>query len=143
MKRNLIVMLFFTIALTGCSLSNDDDVIKVEILWNLTNVRGGIDGVNNNFEINDIIWSFDQETATLTVTNTNTDDSVEDGLDSGSYSYSITNDGTHFFLLINDTEYGSFTTSETELIIDQNITTSGTGADGFIYKFEKKLAPIE
>ncbi len=51
----------------------------------------------------------------------------------------MTTDETNKFLIINDNEYGGLIVNDTELIINQNITSSGSGADGFIYSFQKVI----
>jgi hypothetical protein len=48
-------------------------------------VNGGIAEVDTTFDLNKIIWTFNEENHILIVNNTNTDD-VEDGLDTGTYS---------------------------------------------------------
>lgn len=138
MKRYLLI-LFFSLALTNCSInSNDTNQPQViTVYWNLVNVSGGVSGVDIDYGTGDIVWLFDEVNTTLTVTNTNTDDSLEDGLDSGTYPYSVIDDGHDLFLSINATEFGNFTVTGNQLVIDQNITTSGTGADGYVYTFEK------
>lgn len=138
MKRYILI-LFFSIFLTNCSInSNDTNQPQViTVYWNLVNIIGGVSGVDIDYNSGDIVWLFDEVNMVLTVTNTNTDDSLEDGLDSGTYPYSVIDDSHHLFLSINATEFGSFTISGNQLVIDQNITTSGTGADGYVYTFEK------
>jgi hypothetical protein len=141
MKRYLIFALICVVTLTNCSISNNDSYSQqvYKPLWNLTNVSGGIAGVDNDFDLEDIVWSFNEATSTLTVTNNNTDDSIEDGLTSGNYDYSVIESGDNLYLVINSNEFGGLTISENLLVIDQNMTTSGTGADGFIYTFQKTL----
>jgi hypothetical protein len=107
------------------------------VYWNLVNVSGGVSGVDIDYNVGDIVWLFDEVNTKLTVTNTNTDDTLEDGLDSGTYPYSVINNSHDLFLSIDGTEFGSFTVSGNQLVIDQNITTSGTGADGYVYTFQK------
>ncbi|WNH07570.1 hypothetical protein [Thalassobellus suaedae] len=139
--KNYILIAFFTlITFTNCSIDgNETSEVITKTYWHLRNVSGGIAGVDNNFNLDEIIWSFNELTGNLTVTNNNTDDTVEDALESGNYSFSVTTDNTNKYLIINDNEYGGLLFSETELIIDQNITSSGSGADGFIYTFQRVL----
>ena len=137
MKRFLIIVTLSLILLTNCSVSdNNDENQIIKTYWHLRNVSGGLAGVNINFDFNKIVWSFDEETHIITVNNTNTDD-VEDGLDTGNYPYSILNVGSDSFLIINSNEFGGLTVSQTQLIIDQNSTSTGGGADGFIYTFAR------
>jgi hypothetical protein len=95
-------------------------------------------GVDNDFDVNDIVWHFNNTTNKLTVNNTNTDDTIEDGFDSGVYDFSVTTVGSDEFLIIDSNEFGNVEATQTQLIIDQNITTSGTGADGFVYTFTRE-----
>ena len=138
MKHSILITFLSFITLSSCSLDNND--VKQQVYksyWHLINVSGGFSGVDNDFELNKIIWSFNEEENELTVTNTNTED-LEDGLDTGTYTYSVDeDDNKDLFLTINSNEFGNFTVSESQLIIDQNITTNGTGADGFIYTFKR------
>ena len=138
MKHSILITFLSFITLSSCSLNNND--VKQQVYksyWHLINVSGGFSGVDNDFELNKIIWSFNEEENELTVTNTNTED-LEDGLDTGTYTYSVDeDDNKDLFLTINSNEFGNFTVSESQLIIDQNITTNGTGADGFIYTFKR------
>lgn len=141
MKHTILITFLSLITLTNCSISNEDNPTPqvYKTYWHLVNVSGGFAGVNNDFELNKIVWSFIEIENILTVTNNNgTED--EDGLDTGTYTYSVfTDDNGNLFLSINSNEYGHLDISETQLIIDQNITTTGTGADGYIYTFRKIL----
>jgi len=78
---------------------------------------------------------FNELQGSLTVLNNNTND-VEDGLDSGTYNYSLLDDGNNTFLIIDDNEFGGLIILNNNLTIDQNLTSTGTGADGFIYSFQ-------
>lgn len=139
MKYSIIIAFFSLITLTNCSIDNNNDVKQqvYKTYWHLINVSGGIAGVENDFALSKIIWTFNDETKILTVNNTNTDTAVEDGLDTGTYPYSILKVEKDEFLIINSNELGGFTFSETQLKIDQNSTSSGSGADGFIYTFKR------
>ena len=141
MKYSILITFLSLITLTNCSISNEDNSTPqvYKTYWHLINVSGGFAGVNNDFELNKIVWLFNDTENTLTVSNNNSSD-AEDGLDTGTYTYTvITDDNGNLFLSINSNEYGHLDISETQLIIDQNITTTVTGADGFIYTFRKIL----
>ncbi|CAH8288912.1 hypothetical protein EV196_11620 [Mariniflexile fucanivorans] len=148
MKYSIIIAFLSFATLTNCSLEGDNE-IKDQVYktyWHLTNVSGGIAGVDNDFNLNEIIWTFNEDTDQLKINNTNTAE-IEDGLDTGTYTYSVTiveveGEDDKSFLVIDSNEFGKFTFNETELVIDQNITTTGTGADGFIYIF-KRVVIIE
>ena len=136
MHLKFLIAIILIIIISSCSINNEDDTSKfVRSEWHLKNVSGGLAGVNNDFDINQIIWMFDEFQSSITVLNNNTNP-LEDGLDSGSYVYSILNDGNNTFLIIDGNEYGSITVLTNNLIIDQNLTSTGTGADGFIYSFQ-------
>ena len=146
MKHYIYTFLLAILTLSSCSLNSDSnsdsnlpEIIAVE--WHLTNVFGGLSGVDNNFELNEIVWEFDEEYGSLTITNTNENDTIEDGFDSGIYSFSVTNQDLNQFLFINDTEFGNLIidNSENEMVIDQNITMNGEAADGYIYTFERVI----
>lgn len=141
MKHYIIIAFCCLITLTNCSVnSNDDSTQQVFITyWHLRNVSGGIAGVDIDFELNDIVWNFDEINGELMVNNTNTNDAIEDGLNSGTYTFSVEQNETNRFLIIDSNEFGGFTISQTQLqlIIDQNITSTGSGADGFVYTFQR------
>ncbi len=141
MKHSILIAFLSLITISNCTINNDENYNPqvYKTYWHLVNVSGGFAGVNNDFDLNKIVWFFDETENTLKVTNTNSTD-VEDGLDTGTYPYTlITGDNNMLFLSINSNEYGFLDISETQLIIDQNITTNGTGADGYIYTFRRIL----
>ena len=136
MNLKFLTAMIFIVIITSCSINNDDDkpqVVRSE--WHLKNVSGGLAGVNNDFDFNQVIWVFNELQGSLTVLNNNTN-AVEDGLDSGTYNYSLLDDGTTTFLIIDDNEFGGLIILNNNLTIDQNLTSTGTGADGFIYSFQ-------
>ena len=146
MKLKSVILVFITLSFLSCSLNNDDnsndDVIITQ--WNLVHITGGIAGVDEIFEIGDIIWFFDSLSGQLTVTNNNIDDTIQDGLDTGVYDYLFFDDGTNIFLLIDGNEFGAIdiATNNQEFTIDQNITSQGSGADGFLFQFEKSIVVV-
>ncbi|MBD0824097.1 hypothetical protein [Aestuariibaculum marinum] len=146
MKQQIYILLIACLTLTNCSIASDSNIDSnlpniVSIEWHLTNVFGGLAGVDNNFELNEIIWIFNEEYGSLTITNTNNDDTIEDGFDSGVYSFSVTEQDSNQFLFVNNAEFGNLiiNNSENEMVIDQNITVSGEAADGYIYTFERVI----
>jgi len=143
MKYYLIIACISFFTLTNCSLNDvNNDIPKVtRVLWHLKNVSGGVSGVDNDFASNKIVWEFKDATSTLIVSNTNTDASIEDGLDSGTYTYSIIEVGSDAYIKINSNEVGKITisTSGNTLTINQNLKSTGSGADGYIYTFDKSI----
>lgn len=143
-KFPLLLLLLFTI--TSCSIdsNNETDDLAGQIVtieWHLTNVSGGIAGVDNQFNLETIIWSFDAENGKVEITNNNTDDTLEDGLDSGTYDYEIFEEANDEYLIINGEEYGKFTYSQDdeEITIDQNQNSSTTLSDLYVLKLSRKL----
>ncbi len=145
MKIKLLIVLCCSLILTNCSVSNNDveNPQNFKNLWHLINASGGIAGVNENFELETITWSFDEVTQKLTVTNNNQDDSIQDGLDSGTYDYSIIIANGVSYLVVDDNEVGEITFSLTGMQIDENMMSTSTGADGFIYLFQLQTILVE
>lgn len=132
--------------LSNCSLdngSNSESGTITIVFWHLTNTSGGLAGVDDQFDLDKVIWSFNEVNSTLIIQNNNTDDTKQDGLPSGTYSFSVSLNSGSYFIYIDGAEFGSYSISDTELIIDQNITTSGTGADGFVYTFKKVTEEVD
>ncbi|NMH86429.1 LptM family lipoprotein [Flavivirga algicola] len=145
MKKFFLAMLSI-ITLTGCSIKSDTqlpDPQTVIIHWNLTKITGGVAGVNEEFTLNTIVWTFGVSDLKLTVENNNTDDTKQDGLDSGTYDYSITETSGKSFLNIGSNEFGRFTVTNNTLVIDQNELSQGSGTDGFVYTFQKTIEVID
>ncbi|WP_166965438.1 hypothetical protein [Yeosuana marina] len=135
-----VLLLLFSVTLNNCSLNSTNDTNTSQIIkssWNLVNISGGFAGVNENFNTGEIVWSFNEDNSILTVTNTNTSGSIEYGPISGTYSFSVTNNGSNLFLFIDSNEFGSFTVTQNQLIIDQSMTTNGSAVDKFIYIFQR------
>lgn len=144
MKKSLILIFSCFFILSSCSVNNSDDIPpqKIEYLWHLIRVTGGVSGVDEQFSTDTVVWSFNNETSILNVDNKNTDDTIEDGLDSGSYSYSVEEIDGKAFLSIDGNEFGNFETSQTTLTINQNIMSTGNVSDGFIYTFQVEAVPV-
>lgn len=143
MKYYLVIACISFFTLTNCSLDGVDNTQPqvIRILWNLRNVSGGVSGVDNDFASGKIVWEFNEITKKLTVSNTNTDTSIEDGLDSGTYTYAITEVGSDDYLSIASNEVGkiTITNSGNQLTINQNLKSTGTTTDGYIYTFDKSV----
>jgi len=140
MKWHLFIALFSLLAFTNCSTDTNETPKAYVTYWHLVKVSGGIAGVNTIFEKDAIVWHFNDATSKLTVKNKNTNETIEDGLDTGNYTFSITEVGSDKFLNINSNEFGGFTLTQTALVIDQNKISNGTGADGFVYTFKLVVA---
>ncbi|WOD43820.1 hypothetical protein [Hwangdonia lutea] len=145
MKKSIIIVLSCFFMFSSCSTSeNPIDPQKVKYLWHLVNVSGGVAGVNETFSLDTIVWAFNDADKTLVVENNNDDDTIEDALDSGIYDFDVIEGASgKTFLTINETEFGNFEISQSALTINQNITTTGTGSDGFIYTFQRTIELID
>lgn len=128
MKTLRFFMILFMLT-TFVSCNNDDDNNPQPIhatTWNMTHVVGGFAGVDQTIPTGLIQWTFNSDTGMLVVVNNNMDDLVFDFFDSGSYPYSIQNDGTNDLITIDGIEYGIFTETPNEITIDQQVD------DGFL-----------
>tara|TARA_R110002049_G_scaffold90966_2_gene227403 strand:+ start:547 stop:966 length:420 start_codon:yes stop_codon:yes gene_type:complete len=129
----LIRFLVLIFVLHGCSTeSTPEKKDKVSGTWNLMNVSGGFAGVDEYFEKGKIIWEFDTKDGTLLVTNNDESGALYNGLPTGTYAYSILQGKDQDYLQLNDKEVGGIDVAKSQLVLDQNNTSSGSGADGFV-----------
>ncbi|MCB4809243.1 hypothetical protein LG651_13380 [Tamlana sp. 62-3] len=146
MKLNLIAFICFITLFTNC---NDESVTYNETInyreeWHLVETNGGVSGITYEFELNTIIWEFDGTNNTLTINNQNEDDTKEDCLDTGTYTYLEEQIGDNLYLTINDTEYGLVTfTSVGDFTLDGTQLSTGTVSDGFTYNFKRILIQVD
>jgi len=139
MKSKILVLLVLGFCGVIVSCNNDEltPASTINGTWNLKNISGGLAGINDDYNQELIIWIFDSQTLTLTVENNNSQNTIYDGLDSGIYSYSLLERDGNSYLIVEDTEFGGYTFTENILILDQNETSTGSGADGFIIRLER------
>ncbi|RIA09714.1 hypothetical protein OE09_1560 [Flavobacteriaceae bacterium MAR_2010_72] len=134
-RKLSLVVVSVIVLITSC---NTDDRTNQETLtgiWNVRQISGGVAGINDEYEPGTITWSFNNQI--LIVDNNENQGNTYSGLESGTYNFStIEIDGVNY-IIINNAEYGSYTLSIDSLTINQNQTSSGPGADGFILQFEK------
>jgi hypothetical protein len=120
------------------SCSKQDESTKLESrdgIWQVKNISGGFAGIDDEYETGVITWTFNNQI--LTVENNENQGHIFSGFESGTYNYTVSEiDGINY-IIINNAEFGSYTLSRNELIIDQNIKKSGTGADRFILQFNR------
>jgi hypothetical protein len=141
MKMKFLYLLFFAIGfLTSCN--NDDDLPNasdIEGTWDLVNISGGFAGVNCDYPAGEITWKFENDL--LEVDNNYTGDTTQICSNvlsqSSSDSYSTLESNGSLFLVLNNAESGEITLSDSELIIDTNSLSVGSGADGFVYRLER------
>ena len=126
MKKLLIITLGFILA--GCEKEDINPTLETE--WYLTNVSGGIAGVNYHFTPGTITWTLGAET--LVVVNNNTDETKFDSYESGQYTYQIVEDGIGEKLVIDNASLGYLDLQFDSLTVDPN---KGGAADGFVLTF--------
>jgi len=142
MKFKLLIALSFTFILSSCSLDNESNVENenqdvIFYTWHLVKTEGGIAGINDPFDLDTVIWSFDELNGILEIENNNDDDTKQDLLDSGTYNFSISTISGENFIFIDNVEYGEINIGTSTFTIDENNKTDSQGADGFIYTFQK------
>ncbi len=138
MKSKILVLV--VVGFCGVIASCNDDSPQASTIngtWNLKNISGGLAGINDDYNQGIIKWIFDSHALTLTVENNNSQNTIYDGFESGIYSYSVLESGDNSYLIVEDTEFGGYTLTENNLMIDQNKTSTGSGADGFIIELER------
>ena len=129
------LMLFFGLifVFTGCSTDNAHEKNdKLGGTWSLINVSGGFAGIDEDFEKEAIVWKFDTKDGTLIVANNDGSNAINNGLPTGTYTYSVLQEKDLFYLEVNDKEIGEIVIDKSQLVLDQNSTTMGNGADGFV-----------
>ena len=133
MRTPQIFVAFFSLFLLTSCFNNDDNQIQITntITYSLTNVMGGIAGFDETFEPGLITWTFNNQTNMMIVDNNNTDDSSFDVFESGTYSYSVENDGTNLRMTIDGTDFGIITETANELTLDQQVD------DGFLITLKR------
>ncbi|GAB4232992.1 MAG: hypothetical protein Tsb0034_06040 [Ekhidna sp.] len=103
---------------------------EVQGAWHLMNVSGGLAGIDDRFEKEEIVWDFNEKK--VEIKNTNTDETKQDIFESGTYTYGITKEFEGYHLQIDDNNLGLITFLSTDsLIIDQR------AVDGFKYTLLK------
>ena len=144
MKKSIIIVLSCCLLFSNCSDNQDPiEPQKIEYLWHLVKVTGGIAGIDEEFSRGTITWSFDDATKKLVVENNNDNITIEDALDSGSYDYDVLELEQELYLIIDENEFGNFKISQNLLVIDQNKMSTGDGSDGFIYSFQAETIVVE
>jgi len=133
MKVYGIIFSLVIMSVLGCSTDNPgENNDGLSGTWYLINVSGGFAGIDNDFEKGKIVWKFNPKEETLIVANDDNSNSIYKGLATGTYTYAILQEKDQSYLQINDMEFGEILAAKTQLVVDQNSSTSGSGADGFV-----------
>lgn len=133
-----LIRLFALLPIFSCSDDDYQNPNPTETLtnnWTLVTATGTIAGTTHEFPDGLIVWKFNTDN-TITVINNNTDESLQSGLASGTYTYTVSNNseiiGCEKSISINPTtEFGCLNVSDLEMDIDQGV------ADGINYHFKK------
>ena len=129
-------MILGIVFFTNCN--SDDDSNQAETLngiWNVKNISGGFAGIDDEYDAGIITWTFNNQV--ITIVNNESQGNIYSGFESGTYNYSINEVNGNNYITINNAEYGGYALSINNLTIDQNQTSSGSGADGFMLQFER------
>jgi hypothetical protein len=134
-------VLMLMLSATSCGNDNDDVITNQDEqqnidsgTWKLVRVYGGIAGIDHSFTPGLITWTFDPVNHITTVVNNNTDQSLNDILESGEYIYQIMQpdnpeDCENRFTFDELVDMGCLFMENDRLIIDQRY------ADGFRLEF--------
>jgi hypothetical protein len=122
----LIIVICIAIFLNACNKDNDDNATNATLngTWKLVKVTGDFVGSVSAFPEGVISWQFDEATKKVTVTNNNTDPTLADILQTGTYNYvTIDNANTLFCeksITINDVDLGCMIFIEGNLKLDKS-----------------------
>ncbi len=137
MKSKQIILMAVLISIMLGSCKNDDDSTDtangLQGTWNLSNVNGGLIGINIEYSKNEVIWTFNENIGTLTVTNnimTTGPEQIYSGPETGTYSYDIVLEDESEIIYIDGQERGVLTIEANTFYIDAGLAT-----DGFLSKY--------
>ena len=131
MKIFKLTLLAFCIMIcAGCTV-DDEGTPALHGEWKLVHVMGGIAGVDDTFPEGTITWKFNTSSQTVTVDNTNTDESMQDFMPSGVYDYNFavntaTPEACSDVIVIDGVSFGCMSVDSDELVFSQ------IESDGFI-----------
>jgi hypothetical protein len=124
--KTSIKFLFALLCALSISCNNGDDnqePTTLDGIWLLKSVRGGIAGTNDEFNNGEISWTFDNN-GNISVSNSNTDDTKVDLIESGDYLYNIapnpaTPESCSEAMFINGVNYGCYAIDDFTLVLNQ------------------------
>ena len=130
MKAIVVILTLFLSCLISTSCNSDDDSTQqanIHGIWHLINLSGGFTGINEEFERDQISWTFNSENNTVNVVK----NIAGFGPSSGIFSYRIEMEDEIEVVYINDSFIGSIALSTETLKIDELVS------DGFLVTFKK------
>ncbi len=128
-------LLVFIVSISLVSCSNDDNdpednASPITGKWNLVNIVGGFEGINQDFEKGTIQWDFNEATAMVTIiNNSDADMGVNSGLASGTYPYVLSAPADREELIVNDSSLGRYTNQGNTFVVQEQFR------DGFTITF--------
>ncbi|MGS2725586.1 hypothetical protein ACU8DI_03180 [Psychroserpens sp. BH13MA-6] len=132
MKTHLVILLCCLLTLS-CN-SDDDAAVVIEPTidgqWSLTNISGGLVGMDQDFEQGTIVWDFDTQNEQVTITNNSDSEMVYSGLNSGTYDYSVSSTETSTVISVDFLNLEIMTLTANQLVLDD-----GIAFDGFLLTF--------
>ncbi|WP_040280632.1 hypothetical protein [Psychroserpens damuponensis] len=138
MIKKIVLLLVLALAVFTFSCGSDDDVLNIneptlEGSWSLVNVFGGFAGIDDDYENGIIVWDFNLETQQVTVTNTNMEVVIFDGLPTGVYDFEVLITEEDRILVIDFFSFNLSVLTAHEFILDQGAYTN----DGFQLTFNR------
>ena len=128
-NRILLLIMLLSVSFTGCR--NDDDHCEepqqssISGTWNLTNVSGGLAGIDDDYESGLITWAFNAETSLVTISNLNTNPVIFDGLPTGTYDYEIDTTNMPHTITIDFLSLEVAVLTDIQLILDEGMISDG------------------
>lgn len=125
---SILILLIFT-TFSSCNSDDDSNSTTISGKWNMTQISGGLIGIDNTFNKGEITWTFDEVTQGLMIVNNSTNDYTV--FDSGNYTYTIQNEEGYDSILINNINLGVIDISLSAIKIDQR------ASDGVLIVLER------
>lgn len=133
----IVAIILAVLFITSCDKDNQSNQSdEIEGTWKVTNISGGFAGIDDDYASGVITWKFNGQT--LTVINNESQGAIYSGFETGTYQYTSTEINGVKYININSQEFGGYTITNNNLTINQNETSTGSGADGFILNFSRQ-----
>ena len=131
MKISIFIMVLLTTFFVGCEKQGLENPVNLKGTWNLSNMSGGLAGINQDFNEGEVVWTFSGSQVSI---KNNIDESAGYGMpETTTLNYSIQNYQGSYILLLNNQNFGVINLSGTSLSLDDR------NADGFKFIFTKSL----
>lgn len=135
----ILYAIILTVFIQSCRNDDTTSLVQekrptIDGLWKMNTIEGGVLGIEQDFGTGLINWEFETATKKLTVSNTAVTTTGITGLTTGSYDYELKTIENREYLYIDGSEHSSVLIDSSNLILDENISSSGSVSDRFIYK---------